>query len=157
MFCKILLLTFTAISPYFLWLCTENKTYTTEHHQHVAALLFLISHSGIMTVLFYDLFIQPIEWLFALNTHYGKMLWEAITSFQKATKIVNLMINITAAFYATSDLGHKQIFKEMTKIHDLSFSNLRTNVNNKIAPMAWANHSLWPETALVAVPTTLTS
>ncbi len=102
-------------------------------------------------MLLYALFIQPIEWLFAFNTHYDQMLWEAITSFQKATKIVNLMINITAAFYATFDLGHEQIFKETTKIHHLAFSNLRTDVKNKIDPMARANHSVWPETASQAV------
>jgi len=61
------------------------------------------------------------------------------------------------SYYTTSDLGHKQILKKMTKIHHFAFSDLRTNVNNKIAPMARADHSLWPETALPAVPTTLTS
>ena len=52
------------------------------------------------------------------------MLQEALTSFQKARKIVNLMINVTTAFYATSDLDHEQIFKEMPKLRHLAFSNL---------------------------------
>ena len=63
MFCKTLLLPFTPISPYFLWLCTEHKTYTTDYDQHVAALTFAISHPEMNTMLFYDLFIQPIEWI----------------------------------------------------------------------------------------------
>jgi len=57
-----------------------------------------------MTVSFYDLFIRPIEWMFPLNTYYGHMLREIIMSFSKATKMVNIMINITVAFYATPDL-----------------------------------------------------
>jgi len=52
------------------------------------------------------------------------MLREALTSFQKARKIVNLMINVTTAFYATSDLDHERIFEEMPKIHHLAFSDL---------------------------------
>ena len=63
MFCKIPLLPFTPISPYFLWLCTEHKTYTTDYDQHVAALTFAISHPEMNKILFYDLFIQPIEWI----------------------------------------------------------------------------------------------
>ena len=63
MFCKTPLLPFTPISPYFLWLCTEHKTYTTDYDQHVAALTFAISHPEMNKILFYDLFIQPIEWI----------------------------------------------------------------------------------------------
>jgi hypothetical protein len=57
MFCKTTLLPFTPISPYFLWLCSENKTYTTDYGQHVAAVMFAISHAEMHTTLFYDLFI----------------------------------------------------------------------------------------------------
>ncbi len=94
MFCKTPLLPFTPISPYFLWLCTENKTYTTDYDQHVAAVTFAISHTEMHTMLFYDLFIRPIEWMFSLNTTYGQMLREAISSFPKATKFVNFNLRI---------------------------------------------------------------
>ncbi len=57
MFCKTPLLPFTPISPYFLWLCTENKTYMTDYDQHVAALTFAISHTEMTTMLCYNLFI----------------------------------------------------------------------------------------------------
>ena len=63
MFCKIPLLPFTPISPYFLWLCTENETYMTDYDQHVAAFTFANSHPEMNTLLFYDLFVQPIEWI----------------------------------------------------------------------------------------------
>jgi len=81
MFCKTPLLPFTPISPYFSCLCSENKTYTTDYNQHVAALKFAISHSEMITMLFYNLFIRPTEWMFALNTQYGQMLREALTNF----------------------------------------------------------------------------
>jgi len=41
MFCSTPLLPFTPISPYFLWLCSENKMYTTDYDQHVAAIAVL--------------------------------------------------------------------------------------------------------------------
>jgi hypothetical protein len=102
MFCKTPLLPFTPISPYFLWLCSKNKTYTTDYDQHVAAVTFAISQAEMHTTVFYDLFIRPTEWLFSLNTPYSQMLREAISSFPKATKFVNLMINVVAPFSATS-------------------------------------------------------
>jgi hypothetical protein len=105
----------------------------TDYEQHVAALPFAISHPEITTMLFYNLFIQPIEWMFALNTQYNQMLQEALTSFQKATKLVNLMTNVAASFYATYNLDHKRLFKEMTKIRHLGFHDLQTNANNKNA------------------------
>ncbi len=72
MFCKTLLLPFTPISPYFIWLCSENKTYTTDYDQHVSAVTSAISHTEMLTMLFYDLFIRPLEWMFSLNTPYGQ-------------------------------------------------------------------------------------
>jgi hypothetical protein len=79
----------------------------TDYDQHVTDLMFAISHPEMTTMLFYDLFIRPIEWMFALNTQYNHMLQEALTSFQKATKLVSLTINVVASFFATSDLDHK--------------------------------------------------
>jgi hypothetical protein len=55
-------------------------------------------------VSFYDLLIRPIEWMFPLNTYYSHMQLEISMSFPKTTKMVNLMINITVAFYTTPDL-----------------------------------------------------
>jgi hypothetical protein len=81
------------------------------------------------------------------------MLREALTSFQKAKKYVNLMINIAASFYATTYLDHERLFEEITKIHRLAFNDLQTNANNENAPIARANHSLWPQTALPVLPT----
>jgi hypothetical protein len=106
MFCKTPLLPFTPISPYFLWLCSDNKTYTSDYDQHVTAVTFAISHTEMHTMLFYDLFIRPMEWLFSLNTPYGQMLRESISSFQKATKFVNLMIKLVAPSYASINLDH---------------------------------------------------
>jgi hypothetical protein len=57
MFCKTPLLPFRPISPYFRWLCTENKTYLTDYDQHVEAFMFAISLPEMTTMLFYDLFI----------------------------------------------------------------------------------------------------
>ena len=85
------------------------------------------------------------------------MLREALTSFQKATKYVNRMINVAASFNATTDLDHERLLEEMTKIRHLAFNDLQTNANNKNAPIAQANHSLWPQTALPVLPTTLTN
>jgi hypothetical protein len=104
MFCNTPLLPFTPISPYFLWLCSENKRYPTDYNQYVAAVTFAISHAETNTMMFYDFFIRPLECLFSLNTPYGQMLCEAISSFPKATKFVNLMIDVKASFYAPSDL-----------------------------------------------------
>jgi len=157
MFCKTPLLPFTPISPYFLWLCTENKTYTTDYDQHVAAVTFAISHTEMHTMLFYDLFIRPIEWMFSLNTTHGQMLREAISSFPKATKFVNLMINVVASFYASSDLDHEQLFEEMTKTRHLALTDLRPNPDSENAPIFRANHSPWPQSAFPASPATLTS
>ncbi len=95
--------------------------------------------------------------MFALNTQYGQMLREALTSFQKATKYVNRMINVAASFYAITDLDHERLLEEMTKIRHLAFNDLQTNANNENAPIARANHSLWPQTALPVLPTTLTN
>ena len=157
MFCKTPLLPFTPISPYFLWLCTENKTYTTDYDQHVAAVTFAISHAEMHTILFYDLFIRPIKWMFSLSTPYGQMLREALTNFQKAMKFVHLMINVAASFYASSDLDHERLFEEMTKIRHLAFNDLRPNPDSENAPIFRANHSPWPQSAFPASPATLTS
>ncbi len=67
------------------------------------------------------------------------------------------MINVAASFYASSDLHHEQIFEEITKIHHLAFHDLRPNPNNENAPISQADHSPWPQTALPALPTTLTN
>jgi len=85
------------------------------------------------------------------------MLREALTSFQKATKYVNRLINVAASFYAFTDLDHERLLEEMTKIRHLAFNDLQTNANNENAPIAQANHSLWPQTALPVLPTTLTN
>ena len=45
----------------------------------------------------------------------------------------------------------------MTKIRHLAFNDLQTNANNKNAPIARADHSLWPQTALPVLPTILTN
>jgi hypothetical protein len=45
----------------------------------------------------------------------------------------------------------------MTKIHHSSFHDLRPNPNSENAPLSRANHSPWPQTALPALPTTLTN
>ena len=45
----------------------------------------------------------------------------------------------------------------MTKIRHLAFNDLQTNANNKYAPIAWADHSLWPQTAIPVLPTILTN
>ncbi len=157
MFCKTPLLPFTPISPYFLWLCSDNKTYTSDYDQHVAAVTFAISHTEMHTMLFYDLFIRPIEWWFSLNTPYGQMLRESISSFPKATKFVNLMIKLVASSYASSNLDHEFLFKEMTKICHLAFLDLKPNPNSENTPISRANHSPWPQKALQALPSTLTN
>ena len=87
------------------------------------------------TMLFYYLFIQPTEWMFALYTQYGQMLRKGLTNFEKATKFVNLMINVAASFYASSDIHHERLLNEMTKICHLAFHDLRTNANNKNTPI----------------------
>ena len=74
--------------------------------------------------------------MFALKTPYSQMLREALTNFQKATKFVNLMINVAASFYATSDLDYERLFEEMTKIRHLVFYNLQTDTNNENAPVS---------------------
>jgi hypothetical protein len=94
--------------------------------------------------------------MFSLNTPYGQMLREAISSFPKATKFVNLMINVAASFYASPDLDHERLFEEMTKIRHLAFRDLRPNTNTENAPIFQADHSPWPQTASLALPTTLT-
>jgi hypothetical protein len=90
--------------------------------------------------------------MFSINTPYGQMLREAISSFPKATKFANLMINVVASFY-----DHERLFEEMTKIRHLAFHGLRPNPNSKNAPISRADHSPWPQTALPALPTTLTN
>ncbi len=70
-----------------------------------------------------------------LDTYYGHMLREIIMSFPKATKMVNLMIDITVEFYATPDLDHKCIFEEMTKICHLAFNNKRMKVHTHVPPI----------------------
>ena len=85
------------------------------------------------------------------------MLREAISSFPKATKFVNLMINVVASFYASSDLDHERLFEEMTKIRHLAFNDLRPNPDSENAPIFRANHSPWPQSAFPASPATLTS
>jgi hypothetical protein len=72
-------------------------------------------------------------------------------------KFVHLMINVAASFYASSDLDHERFFEEMTKIRHLAFHDLRTNANNENAPISRASHSPCPQTALPALPTTLTN
>ena len=44
----------------------------------------------------------------------------------------------------------------MTKIRHLAFHDLRPNPNSENAPLPRADHSPWPQTALSALPTTLT-
>jgi hypothetical protein len=85
------------------------------------------------------------------------MLRESISSFQKATKFVNLMIKVVASSYASPDLDHEQIFEEMTKICHLAFLNLRSNPNIENAPISRANHSPWPQKASQALPSTLSN
>ncbi|MFN9939165.1 MAG: hypothetical protein ACK56I_06795, partial [bacterium] len=85
------------------------------------------------------------------------MLREAISSFPKATKFVNLMINVVASLYASSDLDHEQLFEEMTKIRHLAVNDLRPNPDSDTAPIFRANHSPWPQSAFPASPATLTS
>ncbi len=80
--------------------------------------------------MFYDLFIRPVEWMFSLNTSYGQMLREAISSFPKATKFVNLMINVVASFYASSDLDHEQLFEELRlRISSLPLVKEKKSIN----------------------------
>jgi len=45
----------------------------------------------------------------------------------------------------------------MTKIRHLAFHYLQTKANNENAPISQADHSLWPDTAPPALPTTLTN
>jgi hypothetical protein len=45
----------------------------------------------------------------------------------------------------------------MTKIRHLAIHDLGTNANNENAPILRADHSLWPQTALPALPTMLTN
>ncbi len=85
------------------------------------------------------------------------MLREATSSFPKAMKFVNIMINVVASFYASSDLDHEQPFEEMTKTCHLAFHNLRPNPNSENASIFRADHSSWPQRALPALPTTLTN
>jgi hypothetical protein len=157
MFCKTPLLPFTPISPYFLWCCSDNKTYISDYDQHVAAVTFAISHTEMPTMLFYNLFIRPIKWWFSLNTPYGKMLRESIKTPQKAAKFVNLMIKSVASTYAPSNLDHERLFEEMTKIRHLSFFDLKSSPNIDNALIFLANHSPWPQKALQALPSSLTN
>ncbi len=52
------------------------------------------------TMLFYDLVIRPIKWLFPLNITNGQLL----------------MIIITILHYSMLDINHEPIFGEMTRI-----------------------------------------
>jgi hypothetical protein len=45
----------------------------------------------------------------------------------------------------------------MTKIRHLAFHDLRPNPKSENAPISRADHSPWPQTALPALPTTLTN
>jgi hypothetical protein len=56
-----------------------------------------------------------MKWMFALNTPYSQMLKEALFSFIKATKIMNLTMNIMASHYALPEINCKYLFEEMTK------------------------------------------
>ncbi len=74
------------------------------------------------------------------------MLKDALSSFTKATKIVNIMINIMASYHAMPKIDHKCIFEEMTKVSHLTFNDLLTREYVYVPPLARANRSLWPET-----------
>jgi len=141
-------LTFHIDESIFLWPCTKNQMQKTDYNQHVAAVTFTIGHLGLITLSFYYLFIRLVEWMLPLNTYYGPMLWEIIISFSKATKMVNLMINIAVAFYATPDFDHKCIFKEMTKICHLAFSNKRMKGHTHVPPIKQNDHLLFGQKEL---------
>ena len=64
-------------------------------------------------------------------------------SFPKATKMVNLMINIKVAFYATPDFDHKCVFEEMTKICHLAFSNKPMKGEIHVSPIKQTDHLLF--------------
>jgi len=72
--------------------------------------------------------------MFSINTPYGQMLREAISSFPKATKLTNLMINVVAPFYAPSDLDYEQTNEQLqmfiNKAQDIL---LRRHSSNTIA------------------------
>jgi hypothetical protein len=67
------------------------------------------------------------------------------------------MIKLVASSYASSNLDHEFLFKEMTKICHLAFLDLKPNPNSENTPISRANHSPWPQKALQALPSTLTN
>jgi hypothetical protein len=67
---------------------------------YVAAVMYAIKQLPRSTMLFYDLVIRPIKWLFPLNITNGQLL----------------MIIITILHYSMLDINHEPIFGEMTRI-----------------------------------------
>jgi hypothetical protein len=108
-FCKTQLFLFTPISPYFLWLSNDHQTQMTDY---MLQLMYTIEQLAMSTMLFYDLVIRPIP----LNIANGQLLREALCSFNKAKKIINLMMIITILHYSMLDINHKPIIEEMTRI-----------------------------------------
>lgn len=113
-FCKTPLFFLTPISPYFLWLSTDHQTQMTDYMLQLLCMQLnnYLGQQCCSMIWSLDLSNGCSHWTLLME----QLLREALCSFNKAKKIINLMIIITILHYSMLDINHEPIFGEMTRI-----------------------------------------
>ncbi len=155
------LLPFERISPYSLWtVLTKNvsdkNVQVIDYHQHIAAGLKASTKPLSSMLHFYDMFIRPLECLFAANTPFGELILQSRDQLNKAKKIVHIALRLTNRSFAPPTLDFDFIYEELTKIPHLSFINLQTQLHKDISPLSRIQRMNWPLSPLNDQPDCLT-
>jgi hypothetical protein len=155
------LLPYKRISPYSLWtVLTKNvsdeNVQVIDYHQYVAVGLKASTKLLSSTPHFYDMFIRPLECLFAANTPFGELLLQSRDQLDKAKKIVHIALRLTSRNCAPPTLDYEFIYEELTKIRHLSFIDLQTRLHKDISPLSRIQRMNWPLSPLHEHPDTIT-
>ena len=143
------LLPFTRISPYGLWttltkIISDEKPSIIDYHQYIAAEMKAEKRNLSSMVHFYNMLICPLECFFARDTTFGEMLLQSREQLNKSLKIVHVALRSTNITYAPLDLDYAFIYKELSKIRHLTFSNLQTHLQEDISPLSRLQRFNWP-------------
>ncbi len=123
---------------------SDENVQVIDYHQHIAAKLKAKRKSLPSTLHFYDMFIWPLECLFAANMSFGEMLLQSRKHLNKAIKIVHIALWLTKRNYALKNLDYAYIYEELTKIRHLTFINLQTGFHQDIFLLSRIQQLNWP-------------
>jgi hypothetical protein len=115
-----------------------------DYYQYIAAKLSAEKKALPLTLHFYDMFIRPLECLFACNTPFGDMLLQSREQLNKSLKMVHVALRLINRSYAPPNLDIAFIYEELRKIWHLTLSNLRTHFQEDLSPPSQLQQLNWP-------------